>query len=560
MRAATALGRKEKREAKKSMELGLRLFRKPSRARTAQDKNLPEGAEQQIESGLCREETADDADHPALLVLSLEQSEAGCRWLLDRWNELGSVLESGLAWSTPERFKAIRLMRADTLDLLHAPAVTAVLQACQMLDPDAGDLVSGYWNDLLAANAGWSMEKLREWIPEMSLPADLAAAREELAEIVKSETERLEAELKEYEEEAELESRYSAHTLAFDDSPKGRRMRRYETACNRYVDGFLKESRERGINKPHIRYSPEDHDFVKPRPRALPKTVVPHDSPEKAELNHLMASIHKRDRGQTPESGQAKPAATLATLVQRSAGAEPPVRNEANATGEHNSPQGEANQKVMPEPSVATGPGNGRVLRNEPNPTVAIGTRLGRILRNEPKPAVAGPHRGNKQPKAWDNSRRARRAREAMERANGSRDLGRRSIWSVRGRGTCSCRLSWGDDNHATIRPSWISRTWSWGRMKRRSWVTTTRVQPRFSCCSRSSSKISSPPLRSRFPVGSSASKTIGSLIKARAIATRCCWPPESFDGLWLRRFPSPTCLSRSSALLAHFVRMAQRE
>ena len=28
--------------------------------------------------------------------------------------------------------------------------------------------------------------------------------------------------------------------------------------------------------------------------------------------------------------------------------------------------------------------------------------------------------------------------------------------------------------------PSWISRTWSPGRMNRRSWVTTTRVQPRF--------------------------------------------------------------------------------
>ena len=35
----------------------------------------------------------------------------------------------------------------------------------------------------------------------------------------------------------------------------------------------------------------------------------------------------------------------------------------------------------------------------------------------------------------------------------------------------------------------------------------------------------------SRFPVGSSASKMAGRFTSARAIATRCCWPPESCEG-----------------------------
>ena len=63
---------------------------------------------------------------------------------------------------------------------MDAPAVIVILQACQMLDPDAGGLVDGFRNELLAANAGWSMERLREWVPEMSAPADQAAARQEL--------------------------------------------------------------------------------------------------------------------------------------------------------------------------------------------------------------------------------------------------------------------------------------------------------------------------------------------------------------------------------------------
>ena len=36
----------------------------------------------------------------------------------------------------------------------------------------------------------------------------------------------------------------------------------------------------------------------------------------------------------------------------------------------------------------------------------------------------------------------------------------------------------------------------------------------------------------SRLPVGSSASRIVGSLTSARAIATRCCWPPESWFGI----------------------------
>src|ERR1019366_2348526 len=64
------------------------------------------------------------------------------------------------------------------------------------------------------------------------------------------------------------------------------------------------------------------------------------------------------------------------------------------------------------------------------------------------------------------------------------------------------------------------------------SWVTTMMVTP----CSRLSrvsvSMISCELRVSRLPVGSSASSRPGELIRARAIATRCCWPPESWPGV----------------------------
>jgi putative ABC transport system ATP-binding protein len=57
-----------------------------------------------------------------------------------------------------------------------------------------------------------------------------------------------------------------------------------------------------------------------------------------------------------------------------------------------------------------------------------------------------------------------------------------------------------------------------------------TMVMPDF-CRSVSSFMISMLVAESRLPVGSSA-RIIGALVtSARAMATRCCWPPESCDG-----------------------------
>ena len=61
--------------------------------------------------------------------------------------------------------------------------------------------------------------------------------------------------------------------------------------------------------------------------------------------------------------------------------------------------------------------------------------------------------------------------------------------------------------------------------------VISTTVMPR-SMFSRWKMPITSMLVRvSRLPVGSSASRIDGLLTSARAIATRCCWPPDSWFG-----------------------------
>ena len=320
----------------------------------------------------------------------------------------GEGLEEGLGWQEPERFKAFRLLGLDKLDLLNAPRLTAILQACEMLDPEAGDLAEQLSNDLLAANPGWTKERLKRWIPEMSRPPDEAAARQELLEIVKPEAERLEAKVQWHEERAELKARLAPHYLAFDLSPDAERMRRYELACHRYVFRFLDDLSKHEANSTGQSYTPAAMplSFAQPRSPVYRQTDGPIDPSEKTELKHLIGSIRKRELAQAAERVESKRSAMAEAESQALTQSDAPVRNEPNAETAADSTQNEAKPEVTPEPCAANVTGNGRILRNEPKPAGG---------------SVAP--RGSWQPKAWDNSRRARRAREAMARATGGREL-----------------------------------------------------------------------------------------------------------------------------------------
>ena len=79
------------------------------------------------------------------------------------------------------------------------------------------------------------------------------------------------------------------------------------------------------------------------------------------------------------------------------------------------------------------------------------------------------------------------------------------------------------------------SRMWMmrrvWAAMSG-SWVTNATVIPISAFSRRKMARISSLALVSRLPVGSSARMMEGLVTRALAIATRCCWPPDSSVGL----------------------------
>ena len=70
--------------------------------------------------------------------------------------------------------------------------------------------------------------------------------------------------------------------------------------------------------------------------------------------------------------------------------------------------------------------------------------------------------------------------------------------------------------------------------------VMTAVVVPSSRFTRSSTSRTRRPVWKSSAPVGSSQSRTSGRLATARAMATRCCSPPESCAGKWSTRSPRP--------------------
>ena len=82
------------------------------------------------------------------LNLRLESSAQGCRWLLDRWAELRSMLVQEQAWQSPDKLKAIRLLGKYPLDALDDTQVTVVFLACHRIDSSGGELFHEIGNGL----------------------------------------------------------------------------------------------------------------------------------------------------------------------------------------------------------------------------------------------------------------------------------------------------------------------------------------------------------------------------------------------------------------------------
>ncbi|MHB1560575.1 MAG: hypothetical protein ACYC61_24245, partial [Isosphaeraceae bacterium] len=194
----------------------------------------------------------DDPLDPARLVGQLESSALGCAWLLDRWRELRELLEDGLVWQAPDRFKAIRLLGRQPL---HAPEDDRVLMiylASRAIDPTPewpakpdSAIDSPFADILIELQAGERVRFLGRIAGRLArFPAtmDAESGRSCLIELVTEQENRLEEILA-----AHIEREAAAEQMRgnFDETDLGERLRRHQVSCNRTILRILEILRRR---------------------------------------------------------------------------------------------------------------------------------------------------------------------------------------------------------------------------------------------------------------------------------------------------------------------------
>ena len=123
------------------------------------------------------------------VIKRLKSSELGCRCIIQLWSELLASLERpGGYWIAPERFRAFWLLGLHPVTAYMTSELAHILQACRVLDPDAGSLVGEVWNDLVPADSLKSLEWMYQREIGRAPAMDQKAAREYLLEIVERET------------------------------------------------------------------------------------------------------------------------------------------------------------------------------------------------------------------------------------------------------------------------------------------------------------------------------------------------------------------------------------
>ncbi len=171
-------------------------------------------------------------DEPAVFVAGLEETVEGCRWLLDRWGEIRTLLERRAAWSPSDVYRFIRLLGKNGFEAVHDPALNASFLAFEVFNPGAAETLWKVCRERVP-DRDLAFHEVTFWRELAPRPADEPAARAVLRAVVDARIERLEQIVAEFQEIAEAEDAERADQAAFDPSPSFERHRRHQAALGR---------------------------------------------------------------------------------------------------------------------------------------------------------------------------------------------------------------------------------------------------------------------------------------------------------------------------------------
>jgi hypothetical protein len=185
----------------------------------------------------------DDPDDPARLIRLISRSSYGCKWMLARWNGLRELLVTGRTWQAQHRLMATRLMGHQPLDACTVEDVAQVYLRSWTINQERENAWREHRSELRREEYYRFCQRVRGQHGLVN-SHDKAQERATLVFVVDKVIADVEEKLALAEAREAKEAALDADCLAFDDSPEGERLRRYELAAHRKlmrtIDTFLK--------------------------------------------------------------------------------------------------------------------------------------------------------------------------------------------------------------------------------------------------------------------------------------------------------------------------------
>jgi hypothetical protein len=221
---------------------------------------------------------------PRHIVLRLEATAVGCRWLIDQWAKLRVWLDGDADWRTNELIAALHL------------------RGQRPLGRDAIEW-QGWVEPILPTGDPEAIADLRRRMLgqlDDGLPDDPADQRAALLRLVDEEMERLLERQAGHQRRQAADRAELADRLAVDTTPEGELMRRYQLDNDRNLDRAitsLVKLRRAGVG---VTGDPAPEDRSEPEPEAV-RTVAPESGPTDCPEGEPSTEVQPEAEGDSPE-------------------------------------------------------------------------------------------------------------------------------------------------------------------------------------------------------------------------------------------------------------------
>ena len=171
-------------------------------------------------------------DDPEAFLRGLEGSAEGCRWLRDRWAELGRLLRREGRWTLVDLYRSIRLQGQHPVGALDDPDLNLQFLAWGVLEPTGA---TDAWKRCreMAPQHGNGLDGCREWREIADRPASREEALAVINGVIDGRIARLEERIALYEEVGDEEAAERADAASFDPGPEAEALRRRRSILTR---------------------------------------------------------------------------------------------------------------------------------------------------------------------------------------------------------------------------------------------------------------------------------------------------------------------------------------